>query len=88
MAKKLAVLTGLVLVVGLLVFNGGQTATADLSAGLVGYWKFDEGSGSLALDSASGNTGTINGGASIPALALRLCLGTSVPSPSTASMTS
>ena len=63
MAKKLAVLTGLVLVVGLLVFNGGQTATADLSAGLVGYWKFDEGSGSLALDSASGNTGTINGGA-------------------------
>jgi len=63
MAKKLAVLTGLVLVVGLLVFNGGQTGTADLSAGLVGYWKFDEGSGSLALDSASGNTGTINGGA-------------------------
>jgi len=34
----------------------------DLSANLVGYWKFDEGAGNKAYDSSSyGNDGTING---------------------------
>lgn len=32
-------------------------------AGLVGYWKLDEGSGTTAIDSAGSNDGTINGGA-------------------------
>ncbi len=37
---------------------------ADITTGLVGYWKFDETSGTSAADSSgSGNTGTVNGGA-------------------------
>jgi hypothetical protein len=37
--------------------------TGDLSAGLVGYWKLDDGSGSSATDSSTnGNTGTLTGG--------------------------
>jgi parallel beta-helix repeat protein len=37
----------------------GQTAFADPN--LVSHWKFDEGSGTTAYDSAGGNDGTING---------------------------
>jgi len=37
---------------------------ADITTGLVGYWKFDEGSGTTAADSSgNNNTGTVNGGA-------------------------
>jgi hypothetical protein len=36
----------------------------DVTNGLVGWWKFDEGSGTSATDSAGSNTGTINGGSS------------------------
>jgi hypothetical protein len=32
-------------------------------AGLVSNWKFDEGAGSTAVDSAGGRTATLNGGA-------------------------
>lgn len=35
---------------------------ADITSGLVGWWKFDEGAGTSATDSSgSGNTGTLNG---------------------------
>ncbi len=40
----------------------GKLVQSSLSNGLVGYWKFDEGTGSSATDwSGSGNTGTWNG---------------------------
>ena len=39
-----------------------HTASADITTGLVGYWTFDEGSGTTAVDSSgNGNTGTLNG---------------------------
>ena len=35
----------------------------DFTSGLVGYWKFDDGSGTTAVDSSgNGNNGTLNGG--------------------------
>lgn len=40
-----------------------STAEADITTGLVGHWKFDEGSGTSALDSsASGNNGALING--------------------------
>lgn len=40
-----------------------STGIAALPEGLVGYWKFDEGSGTLASDSSGvGNDGTLMGG--------------------------
>ena len=40
-------------------------ASAEITTGLVGYWNFDEGSGTIANDSSgNGNIGTIRGGAS------------------------
>ncbi|MDE2038180.1 MAG: hypothetical protein KGI69_03105, partial [Patescibacteria group bacterium] len=39
-------------------------AHADITTGLVGYWKLDEGSGTTATDTSStGDNGTINNGA-------------------------
>ncbi|MFZ4540429.1 MAG: LamG-like jellyroll fold domain-containing protein [Rickettsiales bacterium] len=36
---------------------------ADIASGLVGYWNFDEGSGTVAVDSSgNGNTGTLTNG--------------------------
>ena len=53
MCKKLCVLVSFVLVLSLAV-----SAQADL----VGYWNFDEGSGTVALDSSgNGLDGTLNG---------------------------
>src|SRR3989338_1474100 len=41
-----------------------QVAGEKITAGLVGYWTFDEGAGSTAADSSgSGNAGTVSGGA-------------------------
>ncbi|MHC4733618.1 MAG: LamG domain-containing protein [Planctomycetota bacterium] len=37
------------------------TTRAEPDSGLVGWWKFDEGSGAIAYDSAGTNDGTING---------------------------
>src|SRR3989344_582150 len=42
-------------------FNYVGCANYDLTTGLVSYWKFDEASGSTAVDSADGNSGAING---------------------------
>ena len=57
MCRKLIYVTSLVLVLGMV-----GTVTADLTDGLVGWWKFDEGSGSVAADSSgNGNDGTLNG---------------------------
>jgi hypothetical protein len=46
------------------LFIGGFAATvhADITTGLVGHWKFDEGSGTTAGDSAGSNTGTLTNG--------------------------
>ncbi len=35
---------------------------SDVSAGMISYWKFEEGSGTTAQDSAGGNNGTLNNG--------------------------
>ena len=53
MCKKLIYLVSFVLVLGLV---------SRASAELVGYWKFDEGAGTVAADSSGyGNDGTLNG---------------------------
>ena len=53
MCKKLSVLASFVLVLSLAVIT---------QADLVGYWNFDEGSGTVALDSSgNGLDGTLNG---------------------------
>ena len=55
MSKKLFLLTSFVLVLGLVL-------TGMAKADLVGWWKFDEGSGTIAKDSSgNGNDGTIHG---------------------------
>ncbi len=60
--KKLVILLALALIGSLLVFYGGQTATASHgTGGPVAYWPFDEGSGTTATDVAHGNDGTISG---------------------------
>ncbi|MHC4558216.1 MAG: LamG-like jellyroll fold domain-containing protein [Planctomycetota bacterium] len=56
MCRKLIYLISLVLVLGL-------TLTSPADAELVGWWRFDEGSGTVASDgSGYGNDGTIQGG--------------------------
>jgi len=53
MSKKLIYLVSFILVLGLV---------GSASADLIGHWKFDEGSGTVAYDvSGNGNDGTING---------------------------
>ncbi|MDE1941074.1 MAG: hypothetical protein KGI66_03065, partial [Patescibacteria group bacterium] len=43
--------------------SGSSCTTGDLTCGLVGWWKLDEGSGTTAADSSgNGNTGTLVGG--------------------------
>jgi len=60
MSKKLIYLISFVLVLGLVLTSAAKAADPDL----VGYWKFDEGSGTTAYDSSgNGNDGTLNGGA-------------------------
>jgi hypothetical protein len=46
--------------------SGGQSfETLSINDGLIGYWKFDEGSGETAYDSSGyGRSGTLNGGQS------------------------
>jgi len=50
---------GILVIAGLIVFLG-HAASASLSDGLIGYWTFDEGSGTVAHDSAGGNDGTLH----------------------------
>ncbi len=55
MCRQLIYLVSFVLVMGL-------TLTNSASAELVGWWKFDDGSGATALDSSGkGNDGTLQG---------------------------
>jgi len=57
MCKKLICWASLALVLAL-------TLTDPASAGLVAWWRLDDGSGTTAIDSSgSGNDGTLNGGA-------------------------
>src|SRR5581483_3145121 len=50
---------------GISAFTHAPSSTAFAATGLVGYWKFDEGSGSTVRDSSgSGYTGTLQSGAS------------------------
>ena len=47
------------------IYNSGKSTDLSDESGLVGYWRFEEGSGVSALDSSDGgNNGTINGSAS------------------------
>jgi len=58
MCKKLIYLTSFVLVLGLVLTGAADAADPSL----VGYWTFDEGSGTIAYDySGQGNDGTIEG---------------------------
>jgi len=58
MSKKLIYLVSLVFVLGLILTSAGNAAETDL----VGWWKFDETSGTIAHDaSGNGNDGTIKG---------------------------
>ena len=58
MSKKLIYLVSFVFVLGLILTSVGSAADADL----VGWWKFDETSGTIAHDaSGNGNDGTIEG---------------------------
>ena len=47
----------------LCIFAPGQSAWAAIEDGLISYWPFDEGSGTIAEDAVGDNDGTINGGA-------------------------
>ncbi len=44
------------------VFLLSSTAHADVTAGLVGWWKLDDGSGTSAADSIGSNSGTLTNG--------------------------
>jgi len=58
MCRKLIYLTSFILVLGLV----GTSAAQDIDPSLVGWWKFDEGTGDTAADSSgNGNDGTLNG---------------------------
>ena len=60
MCKKLIYLISFLLVLSLVLTSTAKAAEPDL----VGYWKFDEGSGTTAYDSSgNGNDGTLIGGA-------------------------
>ncbi len=58
-SRRISTGAGAILVLGVLCV----VARADLNQGLIAHWKFDEGSGIHAGDSAGGHTGTIYGGA-------------------------
>ena len=58
MCKKLIYLTSFVLMLGLILTRAADAADPSL----VGWWRFDEGSGTIAYDSSgNGNDGTFNG---------------------------
>jgi len=58
MYKQVVYLSAFVLVLGLIGISEAQ----DVDPALVGWWTFDEGSGSVAADSSgNGNDGTLNG---------------------------
>jgi len=60
MCRKLIYLVSVVLVLGLALTSAVEAADPSL----VGWWKFDDGSGTTAMDSSgNGNDGTLNGGA-------------------------
>lgn len=63
MVKKLGILLVCIMMVNSLLFVFPlENVKADLTTGLVGYWNFDEGSGTIAHDSSGyGNDGIING---------------------------
>ncbi|MDO8523031.1 MAG: LamG-like jellyroll fold domain-containing protein [bacterium] len=51
------------IIISLFLLSGfAHPAEADITTGLVGWWKFDETSGTSAADSAGTNTGTLVGG--------------------------
>src|SRR3989338_8215371 len=55
----------LIILAAVLILAAATQAQADLSEGLVGYWKFDEGTGSIAADSSrNDNSASFANGAS------------------------
>jgi hypothetical protein len=62
MSKKLFYLVSFVLVLGLANTTVVSAIDLDTDPALVGWWKFDEGTGDIAADSSgNGNDGTLNG---------------------------
>lgn len=54
--------TGNITLTNVNVFRGAAPAGPNLTSGLVGYWTFNEGAGTLAADaSGAGNNGTVSG---------------------------
>jgi len=59
MCRKLFFLISFLLLLGLIV----NIAKADIKSDLISYWKLDDGSGTIARDSAGSNDGTLQGDA-------------------------
>ncbi|HCO93507.1 MAG TPA: hypothetical protein DIU00_06085, partial [Phycisphaerales bacterium] len=58
MSKKMIYLVSFVLVTGLVLTSAAKAVDPDL----IGYWNFDETSGTTAYDATgNGNDGTLNG---------------------------
>lgn len=49
-----------ILMTGFILLLVGSSGRASLSDGLIGYWRLDEGSGTVAVDSIGGNDGTLH----------------------------
>jgi len=62
MSKKLIYLTSFICLLGLVNTSVVSGVDLDTDPALVGWWKFDEGTGDIAADSSgNGNDGTLNG---------------------------
>jgi hypothetical protein len=62
MCRKLIYLTSFIFVLGLVNTSVVSGIDLDTDPALVGWWKFDEGTGDIAADSSgNGNDGTLNG---------------------------
>ena len=65
MCRQLLCLTFVVILAGVLLISGGDAYGFDANTdpSLVGWWKLDDGAGTVAVDSSpSGNDGTVTGG--------------------------
>lgn len=62
MKKPALFIISLLLSLPFSLFLDHKNVSADITSGLIGYWKYDEASGTTAADSSgSGNNGAVNG---------------------------
>lgn len=61
--SKFYILTSSLVIASAILLSPAMVSAQDITTGLVGHWKFDEGSGTKAADSSgSNNTGTLTNG--------------------------